>query len=71
MGALLGLSSLSCILLTPHRLDGIRPLDHLAAKGLSSNVRGYISTLDTCGPDVKLESQISIPVSIYILQLRL
>src|ERR671919_1494465 len=53
---------------TPHRLDGISPLDRLPAKGLACESGGGISTLDACVLSIEVEDHISVSISINVLQ---
>src|SRR5438093_11791803 len=59
------------LLLTPHRLDGIRALNGLPAKGLSCEGRGGIPAYNTRILSLEVEDHISVPVSVDILQGRL
>ena len=59
------------LLLTPHRLDGIRALNGLPAKGLSREGGEGIPAYNTRILSLEVEDHISVPVSIDILQGRL
>src|SRR5439155_8372069 len=59
------------LLLTPHRLDGIRALNGLPAKGLSCEGRRGIPAYNTRILSLEVENHISVPVSVDILQGRL
>src|SRR5439155_15414846 len=58
-------------LLTPHRLEGIRALNGLPAKGLSCDGGGGIPAYNTRILSLEVEDHISVSVSIDILQGRL
>src|SRR5438876_1105945 len=58
-------------LLTPHRLEGIRALNGLPAKGLSCDGGGGIPAYNTRILSLEVEDHISVPVSVDILQGRL
>jgi hypothetical protein len=65
------LQPLVICLFTPHRADGINPPNGLPTKGLSSEGRRGISTLNGRGLGVEVEDHVGVPISIYILQGRL